>query len=79
LVNAYYWKEGIDVLTKMFNKIQNGREFPSYWKTVIMLPVYEGKEKWEELSNYRIISLLLICDKICSDLGWLTEGLCIQQ
>jgi len=36
MVNAYYWKEGIDVSTKMFNRIKNGRGFPSYWKTVII-------------------------------------------
>jgi hypothetical protein len=58
-------KDEIETLTNMFNEIRNGKEFPLDWKIAIMYPIYKGKGNREKPGNYRGISLLSICSKIC--------------
>jgi hypothetical protein len=71
-IPAEFWKvfcngeQGIGILTNMFNKIKNGKQFPLEWKTAIMHPNYKGKGYREKPGNYRGISLLSVCGKIFS-------------
>jgi hypothetical protein len=42
-------RRGIEILTNMFNKIKNGKEFPRDWKIAIIHPIYKGKGNWDNL------------------------------
>jgi hypothetical protein len=70
-IPAGFWKifctvrDGIKILTNMFNKIKNGKEFPLDWKISIIHPIYKAKGNREKPGNYRIY-LLSICGKIFS-------------
>jgi hypothetical protein len=71
-IPAEFWKvlsngeQGIGILTNMFNKIKNGKQFPLEWKTPIIHPIYKGRGNREKPGNYRGISLLSVCGKIFS-------------
>jgi hypothetical protein len=71
-IPAEFWKifctvrGGIEILTNMFNKIKNGKEFPRDWKIAIIHPIYKGKGNRDKPGNYRGISFLSICGKIFS-------------
>jgi hypothetical protein len=71
-IPAEFWKifctvrDGTEMLTNMFNKIKNGKEFPLDWKIAIIHPIYKGKGNREKPKNYSGISLLSICGKIFS-------------
>jgi hypothetical protein len=71
-IPAEFWKalcngeQGIGMLTNMFNKIKNGKQFPFEWKMAIIHPIYKGRGNRGEPGNYRGISLLLVCGKIFS-------------
>jgi hypothetical protein len=67
-----FWKglcrgeQGVEILTNMFNKIKNRRQFPVDWKTAIIYPIYKGRGGRGIPGNYRGISLLSACSKIFS-------------
>jgi hypothetical protein len=62
----YTVRDGIEILTNMFNKIKNGKEFPLDSTIAIIHPIYKGKGNREKSGQYRGISLLRICGRIFS-------------
>jgi hypothetical protein len=58
-IPAEFWKvfcngeQGIGILTNVFNKTKNGKQFPLEWKTAIIHPIYKGKGNREKPGNYR--------------------------
>jgi hypothetical protein len=71
-IPAEFWKvlcngeQGTGILTNMFNKIKNRKQFPLEWKTAIIHPIYKGRGDRGKPGNYRRISLLSACSKIFS-------------
>jgi hypothetical protein len=67
-----FWKvlcnreQGVEILTNMFNRIKNRKQFPIEWKTAIVHPIYKGRGARGKPGNYRGISLLSTCSKIFS-------------
>jgi hypothetical protein len=58
-IPADFWKvlcngeQGIGILTNMFNKIKNRKQFPLEWKTAITHPSYKGRGDQGKPWNYR--------------------------
>jgi hypothetical protein len=63
----------LEILVRLFNKVKEGKDFPTYWKIAIVCPIFKGKGKIREPGNYRGIALLSALGKIYS--GMLAGGL----
>jgi hypothetical protein len=63
----------LEILVRLFNKVKEGKDLPTYWKIAIVWPIFKGKVKIRELGNYRGIALLSALGKIYS--GMLAGGL----
>jgi hypothetical protein len=64
---------GLEILVRLFNKVKEGKDFPTDWKIATVCPIFRGKDKIREPGNYRRIVLLLALGKIYS--GMLTGRL----
>ena len=57
-------KYGGKKITKLFNKIFEGKGFPEEWKWGVLQPIYKNKGDRSDPSNYRGITLLETINKI---------------
>jgi hypothetical protein len=53
-------KWGPQILTNIFNKVKNVKEFPLDWKIAIIHPICKGKGNRKEPDNYRGTSLFSV-------------------
>jgi hypothetical protein len=51
---------------RLFNKVKEGKDFPTYWKIAIVYQIFEVKGKIREPGNYRGIVLLSALGNIYS-------------
>ena len=47
-------KVGIDVMTKLCQRVLDGKEMPKNWKTSVMVPIYNGKGDVTNCNAYRV-------------------------
>jgi hypothetical protein len=45
-------KGEIEITVYLFNKIRNKSDFPEEWKIAIICPIYKGRGKRDDASNY---------------------------
>ena len=59
----------VDWIWKLCNMAFESSVVPEDWRSVVIVPLYKGKEERTEYKNYRDISLLSVIGKnICWDL-----------
>ena len=51
-------RQGIEVLTKLFNQILSCEKMPEEWRKSILVPVYKNKGDAQDCGNYRGIKLM---------------------
>ena len=51
-------REGVNFLTKMFNRLLQGEAMPEEWRMSVVVPFFKGKGDIKECGNYRGIKLM---------------------
>ena len=49
---------GVEVMTKLCNKMLDGEGSPEDWKSTVLVPLYKGKGDTRECGSYSWIRLL---------------------
>jgi hypothetical protein len=44
-------EEVLEILVRLFNKVKEGKDFPTDWKIAIVYPIFKGKGKIREPCN----------------------------